>query len=91
MILHVESKDAQNVVVFLNGKPVNHFVRAEDGENGWIEIVDPAAMAPPCLKEEPDKNPYAETDSIEELEEVEPWTELKLKKIKGRVEFKRLG
>jgi hypothetical protein len=86
MILHVESEEAQKTVVFLNGKPVNHFIQAEDGENGWIEVIDAEAMAPLFGNE---GDPFAEVDSTEE--NAEDWAPLKTKKIKGKVEFRHLG
>jgi hypothetical protein len=84
MRLHVESREAQQTVVFLNGKAVNHFICAEDGDNGWIEVVDAAAMAPLF---ENQGNPFAEVKDDEE----EAWAPLKTKKVFGKVEFRRLG
>ena len=84
MTLHIESEEAQKTVVFLNGKPVHHFIQAENGEKGWIEVVDAAAMAPLFANE---SDPFAEADSTDEDE----WTPLKTKRIEGNVEFKRLG
>jgi hypothetical protein len=101
MLLHVESKEAQKTVVFLNGKPINHFIQAQDGEEGWVEVIDVEAMAPLYTPEDAaNKNWQADTinehdagaeiNSASEAEEEE-WTPLKTKKIKGKVEFKRLG
>ena len=89
MRLSIESEEAQKIVVFLNDKPVNHFICAEDGVNGWIEVVDPEAMAPLY---ENQGNPWAElqNESSQEGEE-EAWVPLKTKKITGKVEFRRLG
>ena len=85
MILHVESPEAANIVVFLNDKPVKHFISALDGAEGWIEVIDPMAMAPlDSIK----GDPWAEVDST--ADETD-WTPVKTKKVYGIVEFRRLG
>ena len=88
MILHIESPEANNVVVFLNDKPVKHYICAKDGAEGWVEILDLAAMAP--IDENPGSNEtaWAEVDSTEDESE---WAPLKTRKITGKVEFRRLG
>ena len=104
MNLHVDSEEARSIIVFLNNKVVTHFICAEEGSNGWIEVVDADAMSPLYSPEAiknrtwdqlvaPENNAKAEVNSIDDEgeNELEGWAPLKTKKIYGRVEFKNLS
>ena len=83
MYLTADSKEATNIIVFLNGKPIVSYIAAEEGKEGWVEIVDIASMAPLDLEED---NVAGDEEDLE----VE-FSELKTKKLYGEVEFKKLS
>lgn len=92
MILHSESPEARNVAVFLDGKPIRYFIKARDGADGWVEILDPTEMAPLFIDEgEGDEPPPSGAEDIDLENDDEKWVPLATKTLKGHVEFKRLG
>jgi len=80
-----DSPEADRTIVYLNGRLVRSYISAEDGDNGWVEVIDKGSIPPIDISKE---NEWSiEQDISEELEMIE----LKTKILKGKVEFKRLG
>ena len=96
MFITTDSPAATRTLVYLNNKLIRYWISAEDGPNGFVEIVDPAAMAPVSLDpvsikvEELDSSNVNIDNPVAEVDESE-FVELKTKKLNGQVEFKTLG
>jgi len=80
MILKAHQEEAEVTVVLFNDKPLSHYVAACDDE-GWIEVIDPAAMAPLDTEDEGEL-------TAEDAEGA--WVPLKTKKIFGKVELRKI-
>jgi hypothetical protein len=76
MLITPEHPDLEKIVVFLNGRPLRSFNAAND-EEGWVEVVDIKKMAPIDLY-----NNSIDSDS------PEPWEELPIKRVHGKVEIR---
>lgn len=83
MKLHVSHPDAETHVVIFNGKPLKHYIVADDVE-GYIEIIDVPTMAPIDLETYDD-----EIDLDEET--VPTFTPMASKRIYGEVQIRKLG
>lgn len=84
--MYINKSDPKNdeVIIILDGKWCRGAVAANSDE-GWVEILDPNSFPPIDLDE-----PAPEiSGSIEEaeVEDYTPFTELKTKKVYGKVEF----
>lgn len=79
MLLTHDNPLADNTLVYLDGKMMKSYVAAND-EEGWIDIVDIASMAPLDLT----------SQDLQSEELPTPFETLKTKRKFGKVEFKRL-
>lgn len=65
-------------IVYLNDRVCRAVLSANE-EEGWVEVLDIASMAPLNM-----------TESVNLSTEPEPFTALKTKKVHGKVEIKKL-
>lgn len=74
-ILTSDHPDAESTIILLNGKPMKHWISAQEGDPGWVEIMDIQRLAP-LIEDSGD------------TEDTEPeYQELATKTIYGKVEF----
>jgi hypothetical protein len=73
----LDDSTADEYVILLNGRPVITAVEADDKES-WVDILDPAAMAPLDL----DEHTHLDTDMPE-------FKEIKTRRLFGKVEIRR--
>jgi hypothetical protein len=71
-----------SVLCFFDGKWCKYAVAADD-EEGWVDVVDPQAMDSKDAIQDLNKADPTTGETIEE------WSEIKLKRLFGKVEFKK--
>ena len=81
MLITIDSPDFESVVVFLDGKPLKNFQAAEDGDNGWVEVIDPASMAPLDLSEEGAAAPVDEKLEFVEIKTIRKYGQVEIRQI----------
>lgn len=83
MRLTINDPNNDQYVVLLNNRPIR--VVAADDEEGWVDIVDIAAVATPVWDLDDDEmdQPNEETDTAE-------WEEVPLKRLHGKVEIRKI-
>jgi len=79
MILTSDMEEAGKTVVLFNGKPMKQWMAAEDGEQGWVEILDIGAMAPLELNE-----------GVPGEDDLPDFQSLQTKIKRGKVEFVKI-
>ena len=74
--------DFENTICLLNDKWIRAAIAADDVE-GWVDILDLQAMAPPI-------DNSSTIDPLATGEIIDNWTEVKLKRLYGKVEFRKV-
>ena len=77
-----EHPDFTATLVYLDGRLLKTCISADDSE-GWVEVLDIAAMSPL------DENVVETTESEKEV--ISPWERLPTKRRWGKVEFKKIS
>jgi hypothetical protein len=83
MLISIDHPEANRVVVFLNGRPLKTWLQARDGNDGWVDVPDPSAMAPLGV---------VNTDPWNEMEQgsnVDHYESFAVKRLYGQIEFRR--
>lgn len=84
MHLTIKELETGKHLVLLNGRRIVDPIEANE-EEGWVDIIDIAALAPVSLEE--DDAATVEDDDLS----TTPWEQIPFKRLRGRVEIKQLG